>query len=101
MIKIVAQTGYEEAKNLQVGHKTFHLASFEHSEHCLGYIQSVSPVVVLDRSVVFFNAKNPAAENLERKPKFIILDFIESKMMATRVHPAPLLSGRTLSNMLF
>lgn len=47
MIKIVTQTSNQEAQDLEVRHKLFHLASFQHRKHCLRNVQCVPPIVIL------------------------------------------------------
>lgn len=74
MIKIVAEAGHKEPKHLEVVHEPVHLPGLEHREHGLTDVQGVSPVVVLDRSVILLDAQGPSADNLDNKNQFYQLD---------------------------
>ena len=60
----MAETSYKKTKDLKVIHEPVHLASLEHGEHGLAHVESVSPVVILDRSVVLLHAESPSTYNL-------------------------------------
>ena len=53
--------------HLEIVHEAIHLAGLEDGEHGLAHIESVSPVVVLHRTVVFLHAQDPLAQNLQWK----------------------------------
>lgn len=66
VVQVVAKTRHQQPQNLEVAHEPLHFPRFEHREHGLGHVESVSPVVVFDRTVVLPHAQNPATKHLHR-----------------------------------
>lgn len=64
VIQIVTKTGDQETQYLEIRHEPFHFSSFEHCKHGLGYIQGMSPVMVLYWSVILLHAQHPTTKNL-------------------------------------
>ena len=64
VIQVMAKTSYKKTKDLEVIHEPVHLASLEHGEHGLAHVESVSPVVILDGSVVLLHTESPSTYNL-------------------------------------
>ena len=60
----MAKTSYKKTKDLEVIHEPVHLASLEHGEHGLAHVESMSPVVILDGSVVLLHTESPSTYNL-------------------------------------
>lgn len=70
MVQVVAQASHQQAQNLQIGDESFHFARFHNGEHRLGNIEAVPPIMVLEGSIVFADAENPAAQNLEMEMQY-------------------------------
>lgn len=46
---------------VQVRHELFHTAGGQQSEHGLGHVNSVAPVVVFHRTIVLLDTQSPTA----------------------------------------
>ena len=60
----MTETGNQQTEHFQVVSEPVHLACLQHREHRLADIESVPPVVVLDRSVVLLYTEGPPAHHL-------------------------------------
>ncbi len=52
MVKVMAEAGHNQGKDLKVSQQLVHLAREVHGYHCLCHVEAVTPVVILDWSVV-------------------------------------------------
>lgn len=49
------------------------LTYFEHTEHCLGHIEGMSPVMVSHIAVILLHTQNPTAQCLRREKSILLL----------------------------
>lgn len=54
----------QDSTYVSVIEELFHSSCFEYSEHGLGDIEGVAPVVVLHGTIVFLHAQYPTTEDL-------------------------------------